>query len=99
MTTITKSVTRGQKLVVHLTNVVSEASYEVYFSPVINATQDSDFAPIVRSDKELFLSTRNTPLMLELAGTYRFIKVTGTGDECILTRIDAVDSFLGDVKA
>lgn len=74
---LTHKLSVGQVLIVHLTNAMSDdTAVEIHYSPKSDACQDIDFAPIRRAGSVLTLSPMNSPLVLELAGTYRFEALT-----------------------
>lgn len=74
---LTKKLEMNQRLIVHLTNTMSdETQVEIHYSPKMESCLDADYAPIRRQGGILTLSPKNTPIVLELAGSYRFEPVT-----------------------
>lgn len=97
---LTKRLEFNQRLIVHLTNAMADTTeVEIHYSPKMEACHDSDYAPIRRQGEILTLSPANTPLVLELVGTYRFEPVTV--DQNAQLHVLAVDSnpLHGDIMS
>lgn len=74
---LTKTLEMNGRLIVHLTNAMSDdTEVEIHYSPKMESCRDYDYAPIRRQGEILTLSPTNTPIVLELAGSYRFEPVT-----------------------
>ena len=70
---LTKKLEMNQRMIVHLTNAMSdETQVQIHYSPKMESCHDSDYAPIRRQGEILTLTPANTPIVLELAGSYRF---------------------------
>lgn len=98
MTTILRNEVT-QKLLVHLTNAMTDdTEYEVHYSPMVDACNDRDYAPIRRGGKVLTLSPKNTPLLLEFVGTYRFENVSSDRTALILSsNVNSANYKHGDI--
>lgn len=70
---LTKKLEKNQCMIVHITNAMSDdTEVEIHYSPKMEACDASAFAPIRRQGEILVLSPANTPIVLELAGMYKF---------------------------
>lgn len=77
MTYITKQVTDTNILIVHISNTIDASTeLQVQYSPILNGCNNSHFAPVIRNGKPLVVNSNNTPIVLELQGTYRLIPNT-----------------------
>ena len=97
---LTKTIEMGRVLVAHISNAISDDTIiEVHYSAEQSACTDVKFAPIRRNGKVLTLSPANTPLVLELAGTYRFEPVTD--DETVQVQLAVIENIVhkGDVMS
>lgn len=97
--TITVKVDVAQNCVIHLTNALSDdTQFDVYYSPKQDACHDHDFAQVSRNGTALVLSPKNTPLLLELAGTYRLENLSSDTEALISTMaVTGTNTKRGDV--
>lgn len=69
------SITKRQYLIAHVSNAQDNSTvYRVYYSPQLNCSVDTNFAPFVQNGIPVEVSPYNTPITLHLQGTYRFIQ-------------------------
>ena len=97
---LTKKLEMNQRMIVHLTNAMSDdTQVQIHYSPKMESCHDSDYAPIRRQGEILTLTPANTPIVLELAGSYRFEPVTV--DQNAQLHVLAVDSnpLHGDIMS
>lgn len=86
-------------MIVHLTNAMSDDTVvEVHYSPKLTACRDEDFAPIRRGGLGIELSPKNTPIVLELQGTYRFENLS-TDTEARIIPEYIKGSITGDIMS
>lgn len=95
---LTKTIAMNQRLIVHLIDALDDTTQvDILYSPNAMACGVRDFAPIRRQGNILTLSPANTPIVLELSGTYYFDNTsTDTTARVVMEVVDAAQN-VGDI--
>lgn len=94
-----RKVSQGQYLVVHIVDAAADdVSYAVYYNAADPVTTCRPITgAIIRNGKPLILSVQNTPLVLELPGTYTLEKRTQTESAVEFEVFTMTGGIIGDV--